>query len=38
MLLVDEFRRAGVEIVFLNHPLGQSAEDHLLLQMQGMMA
>jgi site-specific DNA recombinase len=36
MLLVDELRRAGVEIVFLNHPLGQSAEDHLLLQMQGM--
>jgi len=38
MLLVDELRQAGVELVFLNHPLGQSPEDHLLLQMQGMMA
>ena len=38
MLLVDELDRAGVEIAFLNYPLGPSAEDHLLLQMQGMMA
>lgn len=38
MLLVDELGRAGVEIVFLNRPIGQSPEDHLLLQMQGMMA
>lgn len=38
MLLVDELRRAGVEIVFLNRSLGQSPEDQLLLQMQGMMA
>ena len=38
MLLVDEFRRGGVSLVFLNHPIGQSPEDHLLLQMQGMMA
>ena len=38
MLLVDELRRGGVELVFLNHPIGQSPEDHLLLQMQGMMA
>ena len=38
MLLVDELRRAGVELVFLNHPIGQSPEDQLLLQMQGMMA
>jgi site-specific DNA recombinase len=38
MLLVDELRRCGVELVFLNHPIGQSPEDHLLLQMQGMMA
>ena len=38
MLLVDELRRCGIELIFLNHPIGQSAEDHLLLQMQGMMA
>jgi site-specific DNA recombinase len=38
VLLVDEFRRAGVEIMFLNRALGQSPEDDLLLQVQGMMA
>lgn len=38
VLLVDEFRRAGVEVVFLNRPLGQSPEDDLLLQVQGMIA
>src|SRR5262244_740340 len=38
VLLVDEFRRAGVEVVFLNRALGQSPEDDLLLQGQGMMA
>lgn len=38
MMLVDEFQRAGVELVFLNHRLGQSPEDELLLQMQGMIA
>src|SRR3954454_2781460 len=27
VLLVDELRSCGVELVFLNHPLGQSAED-----------
>jgi site-specific DNA recombinase len=37
-LLVDELRRAGVEIVFLNRALGQSAEDDLLLQVQGVIA
>jgi len=37
-LLVDEFFRAGVELVFLNHALGQSAEDDLLLQVQGVIA
>jgi site-specific DNA recombinase len=37
-LLVDEFVRAGVELVFLNHALGQSAEDDLLLQVQGVIA
>jgi site-specific DNA recombinase len=38
VLLVDELQRAGVEIVFLNRPLGQSPEDDLLLQVQGMVA
>jgi site-specific DNA recombinase len=38
MLLVDELRRCGVELVFLNHEIGKTPEDHLLLQMQGMMA
>jgi site-specific DNA recombinase len=38
VLLVDEFRRAGVEIVFLNRSIGVSPEDDLLLQVQGMVA
>ena len=38
VLLIEEFRRAGVEIVFLNRPIGGSAEDDLLLQVQGMIA
>jgi site-specific DNA recombinase len=37
-LLVDEFQHAGVEVIFLNRELGQSPEDDLLLQVQGMMA
>jgi len=38
VVLVDEFARAGVEVVFLNRELGQSPEDDLLLQVQGMVA
>lgn len=38
VLLVDECGRSGVEIVFLNRPLGQTPEDDLLLQVQGMVA
>ena len=38
VLLVDEFERAGCKIVFLNQSLGQSPEDNLLLQVQGMIA
>ena len=38
MLLIDEFHRGGVELIFINHPHGQSPEDELLLQMQGMIA
>src|SRR5262249_20793481 len=38
VVLVEEFIRAGVEVVFLNHTLGDSPEEKLLLQMQGMIA
>ena len=38
VLLIDEFERSGCEVVFLNRELGQSPEDHLLLQVQGMIA
>jgi site-specific DNA recombinase len=38
VLLVDEFQRTGVEVIFLNRELGRSPEDDLLLQVQGMMA
>ena len=38
VMLVDELQRAGVGLVFLNRELGQSPEDELLLQMQGMIA
>ncbi|MFI5380008.1 MAG: recombinase family protein [Tepidisphaerales bacterium] len=37
-LLVEELQREGVELVFLNRPLGSSPEDNLLLQVQGMVA
>ncbi|WP_114944824.1 recombinase family protein [Microvirga calopogonii] len=37
-LLMEEFRRAGVEVVFLNRPIGASPEDDLLLQIQGVIA
>jgi site-specific DNA recombinase len=38
VLLVDEFQRSSVEVIFLNRELGRSPEDDLLLQVQGMMA
>jgi site-specific DNA recombinase len=38
VLLVDEFRRAGVEVICLNRAVGHSPEDDLLLQVQGMIA
>jgi site-specific DNA recombinase len=38
VLLVDEFQRNGVEVVFLNRALDGTAEDQLLLQVQGMIA
>jgi hypothetical protein len=37
-MLIEELRRAGVEIVFLNRPLRQSPEDDLLLQVQGIVS
>lgn len=38
IVLMDELRKAGVEVVFLNREIGKSPEDDLLLQVQGMMA
>jgi site-specific DNA recombinase len=38
VLLVDELQRCGVEVVFINRELGKTPEDHLLLQVQGMVA
>jgi site-specific DNA recombinase len=38
VLLVEELQRLGVEIAFLNHDIGRSPEENLLLQVQGMMA
>ncbi len=38
VLLMDELQRAGVEVIFLNRAVGQTPEDQLLLQVQGMVA
>jgi site-specific DNA recombinase len=38
VLLIEEFRRSGAEIVFLNRAIGCTAEDELLLQVQGIIA
>ena len=38
VLVIDEFRRAGCEVVFLNHAFGDSPEQQMLLQMQGVFA
>ena len=38
VLLLDEFRRCNVTVVFLHGPAGQTAEDELLVQVQGMIA
>lgn len=38
VLLVEELTERGVEVIFLNRPLGQSPEDQLLLQVQGVIA
>lgn len=38
MILIEEFQKSGVEIIFLNHQNNDNPESHLLLQMQGMIA
>jgi site-specific DNA recombinase len=38
VLLVDEFQRTGVEVIFLNRELSETPEDELLLQVQGIIA
>src|SRR5258708_16278808 len=38
VLLIEEFRRAGAEMIFLNRSIGDTAEDNLLLQVQGIIA
>ena len=38
VLLVDELRGSGVEVVFLNRAVGETPEDQLLLQVQGVVA
>jgi site-specific DNA recombinase len=37
-LLVEEFARAGTEVRFVNAPAGDTPEDRLLVQFQGMIA
>ena len=38
VLLVDEFKKAGIEVIFLNRTITESPEDELLLQVQGIIA
>jgi site-specific DNA recombinase len=38
ILLIEEFARHGVETIFVKSPQGDSAEDQLLVQFQGMIA
>ena len=38
VLLMEELSACGVEVVFLNHTIGASPEEALLLQMQGMIS
>jgi len=38
VLLTEELNRAGVELHFVNRPVGKTLEDALLLQVQGIMA
>ena len=38
VLLLEEFRRAGCEVIFLHHPISDDPNDQLLLQIQGAIA
>ncbi len=38
ILLLEEFRRGDVSVVFLNHEIGEKPEEQLLLQVQGIIA
>ncbi len=38
VLLLEEFKRAGCEIVFVEHPISDDPNDQLLLQIQGAIA
>ena len=38
VLLAEELQRCGVSVVFLQAPAGETAEDRLLAQFQGMIA
>lgn len=38
VVVCEEFKRAGCEVIFLNHAFGQSPEEQMLLQVQGVFA
>jgi len=38
VVVLEEFKRAGCEVEFLNHAFGQSPEEQMLLQIQGVFA
>jgi len=38
VLLLEEFKRHGCEVVFLHHPISEDPNDQLLLQIQGAIA
>lgn len=38
LLLIEEFQRLGVEVLFANHSITNTPEDQLLLQVQGVIA
>jgi len=38
VLLLEEFQRAGCQVVFVHRPIGQDPSDQLLLQIQGAIA
>jgi len=38
VILLEELRRAGCEVVFLQHPISEDPNDQLLLQIQGAIA